>query len=121
MMLSMVVVLPAPLRPTRQTTSWLRTLNETRCRMCAGPRKAWMFFTSSMSNVRPEQVLGHVAVLADLLGRTVVEELALALREPSRAPLRLAAKAELAEQIRRFAGHRGIALRERKNPPGLAF
>src|SRR3989441_12789221 len=52
MMLSMVVVLPAPLRPTRQTTSWLRTLNETPCRMCAGPRQAWMFFTSSMVRCR---------------------------------------------------------------------
>src|SRR3989442_2082741 len=74
MMLSMVVVLPAPLRPTRQTTSCSPTLNETPCRMCAGPRKAWMFFTSSMSNVRPEQILGHVAVLADLPGRAVGEK-----------------------------------------------
>ena len=38
MMLSMVVVLPAPLRPTRQTTSWAPTLSDTPCRMWAGPR-----------------------------------------------------------------------------------
>src|SRR3990170_1877064 len=73
MMLSMVVVLPAPLRPTRHTTSRSRTLSETLCRMCAGPRKVSMSFTSSI-DVGPEQVLGHVGVVADRLGRTVGEE-----------------------------------------------
>src|SRR3989441_13192628 len=58
---------------------------------------------------------------AQRVGDRHVEELALALCEPSRAPRRLASEAELAEQIRRFAGHRGIALRKREEPLGLAF
>ena len=49
MMLSMVVVLPAPLRPTRQTTSWAPTLSDTPCRMWAGPRKVSIALTSSTS------------------------------------------------------------------------
>ncbi len=47
MMLSMVVVLPAPLRPTRHTTSCAPTLSDTPCRMWAGPRKVSIALTSS--------------------------------------------------------------------------
>ena len=49
MMLSMVVVLPAPLRPTRHTTSFSPTLSDTPCRMWAGPRKVLIALTSSTS------------------------------------------------------------------------
>src|SRR5712691_11453295 len=48
MILSMVVVLPAPLRPTRQTTSCSCTMRESPCKMCAGPRNVWSWASSSI-------------------------------------------------------------------------
>ena len=47
MMLSMMVVRPAPLRPTSETTSPSSTVSDTPCRICAGPRKVLMPSTSS--------------------------------------------------------------------------
>src|SRR5438132_9850875 len=48
MMLSMVVVLPAPLRPTRHTTSRSCTTSESPCKMWAGPRKVCTCTSSSI-------------------------------------------------------------------------
>src|SRR6266545_3512506 len=49
MMLSMVVVFPAPLRPTRQTDSFSPTEKETWRRICAWPRYVLIDSTSSMA------------------------------------------------------------------------
>src|SRR5438309_3052672 len=75
MMLSIVVVLPAPFRPTRQTASLLPTLSETRRRICAGPRQVSMPWTSSMGG--PEQVRRHRLVPTDLVGRAARQDAAL--------------------------------------------
>src|SRR3989442_3339630 len=75
MMLSMVVVLPAPFRPTRHTASLLPTLSETRRRICAGPRQVSMPWTSSMGG--PEQVRRHRLVATDLVGRAARQDAAL--------------------------------------------
>src|SRR2546425_2720463 len=75
MMLSMVVVLPAPFRPTRQTASRLPTLSDTRRRFCAGPRQVSMPSTSSMRG--PEQVRRHRLVPPDLVGGAARQDVAL--------------------------------------------
>src|SRR5438067_1188319 len=46
--LSIVVVLPAPLRPTRQTTSRSCTLRDSPCKICAEPRNVWSWASSSL-------------------------------------------------------------------------
>src|SRR5215472_17996110 len=66
MMLSMVVVLPAPLRPTSTTDSLAPTLSDTWRRMRAWPRYVSMAASSSMGG--PEDGVLHRLVVADLLG-----------------------------------------------------
>src|SRR3984893_3134262 len=82
-MLSMMVVRPAPLRPTSETTSASPTLNVTPRRMCAGPRKVLMASTSSSTRSsfaisgrqwRAEKDVGDVLVRLDLFRRAVGEE-----------------------------------------------
>src|SRR5215472_13291866 len=82
-MLSMMVVRPAPLRPTSETTSPSPTLNVTPRRMCAGPRKVLMASTSSSTCLsfaisgrqrRAEKDVGDVLVRPDLFRRPVGEE-----------------------------------------------
>src|SRR6185295_16042312 len=82
-MLSMMVVRPAPLRPTSETTSLSTTLIETPCRMCAGPRKVLMASTSSSTvfssfsrQRRTEQDVGDMLIGPDLVRRSVGEEFA---------------------------------------------
>src|SRR5262249_32090702 len=84
-MLSMMVVRPAPLRPTSETTSPSSTLNVTPRRMCAGPRKVFMASTSSNTCLsfaiscrqrRAEKDVGDVLVRLDLFRRPVGEEFA---------------------------------------------
>src|SRR5215831_5215992 len=81
-MLSMMVVRPAPLRPTSDTTSLSSTLSDTPRRMCAGPRKVLMLSTSS-STLRllrsgrernTEENIGDVLVRLDFFRRPVGEE-----------------------------------------------
>jgi len=48
-MLSIVVVFPAPLRPTRQIDSPSPTRSETALKICAGPRNVLMRSSSSMA------------------------------------------------------------------------
>src|SRR5215472_5833938 len=82
-MLSMMVVRPAPLRPTSETTSLSSTRNVTPCRMCAGPRKVFMASTSSSTCLsfaissrqrRAEKDVVDVLVRLDLFRRPVGEE-----------------------------------------------
>src|SRR6266446_7844373 len=82
-MLSMMVVRPAPLRPTSETTSPSPTLNVTPRTMCAGPRKVLMASTSSSTRLsfaisgrqrRAEKDVGDVLVRLDLFRRPVGEE-----------------------------------------------
>src|SRR6266481_6936574 len=75
MMLSMVVVLPAPFRPTRHTDSLLPTLSETRRRIWAGPRQVSMASISSMHG--PDQRRGDLLVVPDLVRRPAREDGAL--------------------------------------------
>src|SRR3989442_9392464 len=75
MMLSMVVVLPAPFRPTRHTASLLPTLSETRRRIWAGPRQVSMASISSMHG--PDQRRGDLLVVPDLVRRPAREDGAL--------------------------------------------
>src|SRR5207244_6471225 len=75
MMLSMVVVFPAPLRPTRQTASRSPTVSDTARRTWAGPRKVSMRSSSSMGG--PEQVDGDRLVDADLGWGSVGQDRAL--------------------------------------------
>src|SRR5918996_3137778 len=72
MMLSMVVVFPAPLRPTRHTDSPLPTFSETRRRISAGPRQVSIASTSSMGG--PDQRGRHCLVAADLVRRARGED-----------------------------------------------
>ena len=65
MMLSIVVVLPAPLRPTRQTTSLAPTLSDTPRRMCAGPRYVSIALTSSTSLVLRFRISHHFAASSE--------------------------------------------------------
>src|SRR2546430_811461 len=82
-MLSMMVVRPAPLRPTSETTSPSPTLNVMPRRICAGPRKVLMASTSSSTRLssaisgrqrRAEKDVGDVLVRLDLFRRPVGEE-----------------------------------------------
>src|SRR5262245_36551424 len=82
-MLSMMVVRPAPLRPTSETTSPSSTLNVTPRRMCAGPRQVFMASTSSSTSLsfaisrrqrRAEKDVGDVLVRPDLFWRPVGDE-----------------------------------------------
>src|SRR5215216_2815703 len=84
-MLSMIVVRPAPLRPTSATTSSSSTCSDTSRTMCAAPRKVLMLSTSrstrfsfvaakSRREWNAEQDIGDVLVHLDLIGRTVGEE-----------------------------------------------
>src|SRR5207253_9125105 len=75
MMLSMVVVLPAPLRPTRTTDSLSPTSSETCRRICARPRYVLMACSSSMGG--PEHCVLHRLVAADLLRAATGENQAL--------------------------------------------
>src|SRR6266567_1317929 len=82
-MLSIMVVRPAPLRPTSETTSPSSTLNVTPRRICAGPRKVFMASTSSSTCLsfaisgrkrHAEKDIGDVVVRPDLFRRPVGEE-----------------------------------------------
>src|SRR5262252_9430894 len=80
--LSMMVVRPAPLRPTSETTSASPTSSVTPRRMCAGPRKVFMASISSSTCLSfasrersAEKNVGDVSVRPDLLRRPVGEEL----------------------------------------------
>src|ERR671924_483221 len=79
-MLSMMVVRPAPLRPTSDTTSFSPTVSDTPCRMCAGPRKVLMASTSSSTLAsssrqrHAEQDVGDILVRLDLVRRSVGEQ-----------------------------------------------
>src|SRR3982751_5966324 len=75
MMLSMVVVLPAPLRPTSATDSFSPTLSESCRRIFACPRKVSMPASSSMGG--PEDGVLHRLVVADLLRLAAGEHLSL--------------------------------------------
>src|SRR5215471_13532718 len=85
-MLSMRVVRPAPLRPTKATTSSAATSIETLRRMCAGPRKVLMLSTSSNTFVilmpscrqgRAEEDAGDIVVCLDFVRRSIGQEAAL--------------------------------------------
>src|SRR5919201_2999821 len=80
--LSMMVVRPAPLRPTSETTSPSPTSRLTPRRMCAGPRKVFMPSISSSTCLSfasrkrsAEKNVGDVLVRLDLLRRPVSQEL----------------------------------------------
>src|SRR2546427_2782277 len=93
MMLSMVVVFPAPFRPTRQTASPPPMTRDRLRSTCAGPRKVSMRSTSSIGSTgstggtgtvvmprssgargRAEQVGRHLLVLPDLVGCPVGQD-----------------------------------------------
>src|SRR6185312_16515557 len=62
----MVVVLPAPLRPSRVTTSPSRTSRSTPCRMWLSPYQAFSPLIASMSGMVTAKVGGdHLGVLGD--------------------------------------------------------
>src|SRR2546422_7844257 len=69
MMLSMVVVLPAPLRPTRTTDSASPTFRDTPLRTWAGPRNVLIRSTSSMA-LGPQEIGGDLLCVSDLLRRS---------------------------------------------------
>src|SRR5260370_40523777 len=75
MMLSMVVVFPAPLRPTRHTDSLSPTASDTRRRIWAWPRKVLISSTSSMG--RPEYRVLDRLVPPDLFRAAAGEDSAL--------------------------------------------
>src|SRR5262249_44351274 len=79
MMLSIVVVLPAPLRPTRQTDSFSPTESDTDRRICARPRYVLMPSTSSMALMRawPEDHLPDLRILLDLFQNSARQDEAL--------------------------------------------
>src|ERR1700675_1242347 len=76
MMLSMVVVLPAPLRPTRTTDSASPTFSETLLRTWAGPRKVLIRSISSMA-VSPQEIGRDLLVVPDLVRGAVGQDRAL--------------------------------------------
>src|ERR1700693_2823063 len=76
MMLSMVVVLPAPLRPTRTTDSASPTFSDTPLRTWAGPRKVLIRSTSSMA-LGSEEIGGDLFVVPDLVRGAVGQDCAL--------------------------------------------
>src|SRR5260221_12450737 len=75
MMLSMVVVFPAPLRPTRTTDSFAPTVKERFLKIRAWPRYVSMAASSSMG--RSEDGVLHRLVGADLFGAAAGEVRAL--------------------------------------------
>src|SRR6266404_7104991 len=72
MMLSIVVVFPAPLRPTRQTDSFSPTFSESCRRICARPRYVLTACSSSMGG--PEDGVLHRLVVPDLLRRAAGQD-----------------------------------------------
>src|SRR3989337_2627097 len=76
MMLSMVVVLPAPLRPTRTTDSASPTFSDTLLRTCAGPRKVLIRSSSSMP-LGSEEIGGDLFVVPDFVRGAVGQDRAL--------------------------------------------
>src|SRR3954470_17140550 len=74
----MVVVLPAPLRPTRVTSSPLRTARSTPWRTCDSPYQAWRPFTESSGSamLRPQVRRDHGGVLGHLLVVALGDDLA---------------------------------------------
>src|SRR5262249_52063955 len=89
MMLSMVVVFPAPLRPTRHTDSPSWTAREMSSSTWAGPRKVLTREGSSTASLPvgllPEEVGRHLLVAPDLVGRAVGEDAALVHGDDARA------------------------------------
>src|SRR5712692_6247757 len=73
MMLSMVVVFPAPLRPTRHTDSPSRTVSDTPLRTWAGPRKVLIRWRSSMA-LGSQEIGGDLLVVPDLIRRAVCQD-----------------------------------------------
>src|SRR5712691_430555 len=84
MMLSMVVVFPAPLRPTRHTVSASPIERRTSRRTWAGPRNVLRRSTSSMA-VGPQHIGRDLLVVADLLRCPVGEDRALVHGHDARA------------------------------------
>src|SRR6267142_6654768 len=84
MMLSMVVVFPAPLRPTRHTVSASPIESRTSRSTWAGPRNVLRRSTSSMA-VGPQHVGRDLLVVADLVGRPVGQDRALMHGDDARA------------------------------------
>src|SRR5437016_1779664 len=76
MMLSIVVVLPAPLRPTSTTASPSRTLSDTPLRTWAAPRNVLIRSSSSMV-LRSQKIGGDLFVVPDLVGGAVGQDRAL--------------------------------------------
>src|SRR6266545_1334705 len=76
MMLSMVVVLPAPLRPTRTTDSASPTLSDTPLRTWAGPRNVLIRSISSMA-VGSQEIGRDLLVVPDLVRGAVGQDRAL--------------------------------------------
>src|SRR5215475_11083078 len=76
MMLSMVVVLPAPLRPTRTTDSASRTVSDTPLRTWAGPRKVLIRSISSMA-LGAKEIGGDLLVVPDLVRGAIGQDHAL--------------------------------------------
>src|SRR6266481_6818042 len=72
MMLSMVVVFPAPLRPTRQTDSFSPTVSDSCRRICARPRYVSIAWSSSMGG--SEHGVLHRLVGADLIWRAAGQD-----------------------------------------------
>src|SRR6266511_5424172 len=73
MMLSMVVVFPAPLRPTRHTDSPSRTVSEMLLSTWAGPRKVLIRSSSSMA-LGSQEIGGDLFVVPDLIRRAVGQD-----------------------------------------------
>src|SRR6266542_4157508 len=86
MMLSMVVVLPAPLRPTSTTDSASRTISETPLRTWAGPRKVLIRSSSSMV-LHAQEIGGDLLVVPDLVRGAVGQDRALVHGDDPRAVL----------------------------------
>src|SRR3972149_3053951 len=76
MMLSMVVVLPAPLRPTRTTDSASPTFSDTPWRTWAGPRKVLIRSSSSMA-LGSKEIGRDLFVVPDLVRGAVGQDRAL--------------------------------------------
>src|SRR6266478_88040 len=76
MMLSMVVVFPAPLRPTSTTDSASPTFSDTPLRTWAGPRNVLIRSTSSMA-LGAQEIGGDLLVVPDLVRGAVGQDGAL--------------------------------------------
>src|SRR5215472_6834095 len=76
MMLSMVVLFPAPLRPTSTTDSASRTVSDTPLRTWAGPRKVLIRSSSSMV-LGAEEIGGDLLVVPDLVRSAVGQDRAM--------------------------------------------